>query len=310
MKPILYMQNGKKYGSYNYSAKGEHKTIASSGCGVTCAAMAIQTLRPDKKVTPITTANWSMAHGYKALNQGTYYTYFVPQFKEYGLECERLNTNSIYHTINSPIHDIAKARLKAGNMIIACMGKGNWTSAGHYILVYMLKDGYVYINDPASTASNRTKAKWSVFANDVKYYFSISMGDKVRAKLNGNLYKNRDIKKGKFSTIVQGVVMRHIYDCGDGWSICYYNDNIGFVKNSIIDNKFYGYETVGKLSGYKMATVSKKASLRKNNNKASKKIETVPIGVKVKVITKRKYWTNVVVNGRRGYIATSKLIFK
>lgn len=46
--------------------------------------MVIATLK-DKNVTPVTTAEWSMAHGYKALNQGTYYTYFLPQFNQYGI---------------------------------------------------------------------------------------------------------------------------------------------------------------------------------------------------------------------------------
>lgn len=300
MKPVVYMQNSKEYGSHNYSAKGENKTIASSGCGVTCAAMVIQTLRPDKNVTPITTAEWSMKHGYKALNQGTYYTYFVPQFGAYGLKCRRLNTSSIYHNTSSSVHDTAKKELKAGNMVIACMGKGNWTSAGHYVLAYKLNDGYVYINDPASTAPNRVKAKWSIFANDVKYYFVISTGDKTNVKLNGNLYKECDIKKGKYRTVVKGAIVRHIHDCGNGWSICHYGDYVGYAKNSILDKK---------LSGYKTAVTKKKSCLRNNNNKASKKIKTVQSGTKVKVITKRKYWTNVIVYGRRGYIATSKLLF-
>lgn len=301
MKPVLYMQNSKEYGSYNYSAKGESKTIASSGCGPTCAAMVIQTLRPDIKVTPITTANWSMAHGYKALNQGTFYTYFVPQFKAYGLSCTRLNTDNIYHKPNSDIHVTAKKKLKNGDILIACMGVGNWTKAGHFIVAYKV-DGsnYVYINDPASTAQSRTKAKWSTFANDVKYYFCISTGAKVTSKLSGNLYKYPDIKKGKHCALPKNAATRHIYDLGNGWSICNYDDKIGYVKNSILNKE---------LSVYKKATVTKVAALRKSNSKTSKKIESVPTGTKVKVITKRKYWTNVIVNGVRGYIATSKLKF-
>ena len=78
VKPVSYLQTDSKWKNHNYSAKGENKTIGSSGCGVTAAAMVIATLK-DNNVTPITTAEWSMAHGYKALNQGTYYTYFVPE---------------------------------------------------------------------------------------------------------------------------------------------------------------------------------------------------------------------------------------
>ena len=94
-KPVSYLQTDPKWKNHNYSAKGESKTIGSSGCGPTAAAMVIATLK-DKNVTPVTTAEWSMAHGYKALNQGTFYTYFVPQMSVYGITCKRLNTSNLY----------------------------------------------------------------------------------------------------------------------------------------------------------------------------------------------------------------------
>ena len=70
VQPIYYMQTDSRWKNHNYSASGEKKTIGSSGCGVACSAMVIATLK-DKNVNPTHTANWSMAHGYKALNQGT-----------------------------------------------------------------------------------------------------------------------------------------------------------------------------------------------------------------------------------------------
>ena len=64
-RPVRYLQTDPRWKNYNYSAKGEKKTIGTSGCGPACAAMVIATLK-DKNVTPVTTAGWSMAHGYKA----------------------------------------------------------------------------------------------------------------------------------------------------------------------------------------------------------------------------------------------------
>lgn len=58
------------------------------------------------------------------------------------------------------------------------MGKGLWTSGGHFVLAYKLKNGYVYINDPASTQSNRLKNKLSTWQNDVKYYWVIEVDKK------------------------------------------------------------------------------------------------------------------------------------
>lgn len=127
VKPISYLQTDLKWKNHNYSAKGEKKTIGSAGCGVTVAAMVIATLK-DRNVTPITTAEWSMEHGYKALNQGTYYTYFVPQFNQYDITCKRLNQSNLYGKSSSSAHTEALNALRKGNWVIACMGKGNWTS--------------------------------------------------------------------------------------------------------------------------------------------------------------------------------------
>lgn len=173
-RPVDYKQYDSRWGSHNYSAKGESKNIKSSGCGVTCAAMVIASLK-DKSVTPVTTAKWSMLHGYKAFNQGTYYTYFVPQMAKYGIKCTQLNNSNLYGTSTSEAHTRAKKALKNGNWIIACMGAGNWTSAGHFILLYKLKNGKVYVNDPASSASYRAVNSWGLFAKQVKYMWEIEV---------------------------------------------------------------------------------------------------------------------------------------
>lgn len=186
VKPTSYLQTDTRWKNYNYSANGEKKTIGSAGCGPTAAAMVIATLK-NKNVTPVTTAEWSMSHGYKALNQGTFYTYFIPQFAVYGIECKRINTSNLYGKSSSTAHTEALAALKNGDWVIACMGKGNWTSSGHFILLYGYENGYVYINDPASTKATRIKNTWALFAKQVKYMWSITVPDSFK---NGNSSPN------------------------------------------------------------------------------------------------------------------------
>ncbi|MDE5938746.1 MAG: glycoside hydrolase family protein [Lachnospiraceae bacterium] len=176
LKPVCYLQTDPRWKAHNYSAKGEQKTIGSSGCGVTASAMVIATLK-NPSVTPVTTAEWSMSHGYKALNQGTYYSYFVPQFSAYGILCERLNHSNLYGVTASAAHEKALCALQNGDWVIACMGKGNWTSAGHFILLYRCENGYVYINDPASTKETRIKNTWDLFAKQVKYMWVVRVVD-------------------------------------------------------------------------------------------------------------------------------------
>lgn len=176
VRPIYYLQTDPRWKNHDYSAKGEKKTIGSAGCGPTAAAMVIATLQ-DKNVTPVTTALWSMAHAYKALNQGTYYSYFVPQMSAYGIACKRLNTSNLYGKSSSAAHTEALNALKNGDWVIACMGKGNWTSSGHFILLYGYENGYVYINDPASTKAARVKNTWALFARQVKYMWTVPVPD-------------------------------------------------------------------------------------------------------------------------------------
>lgn len=190
--PIKYYQSDSRWAYSDYSAKGEKKTIKAAGCGITVAAMIIATLA-DKTVTPVTTADWSMEHGYKYLNQGTAYGYFVPQLKEYGITAKMLNSSSLYGKSDSDAHKAAKKALKEGKWVIACMGPGNWTKGGHYILLYKYKDGYVYINDPASTASTRLCNKWTLFASQVKYMWVV---DTTPARIYVNDVAQPTLKNG------------------------------------------------------------------------------------------------------------------
>lgn len=204
IKPISYLQTDPKWKSHNYSAKGESRTIGSSGCGITCAAMVIATL-VDKTVTPVTTAEWSMANGYKALDQGTYYSYFTPQGKKYGLDWKKLNTSNLRNvskSVSKPIHSQALSAIKNGDMVICCMGVGNWTSGGHYILWYGIDGTNVLINDPASTRTSKLKAPLETLQNEVKYYFVCKTPvSKTSNESNDNLSKTEDDEMIIYKTI-------------------------------------------------------------------------------------------------------------
>ncbi len=170
-KPHYYMQTDPRWAKRPYRVTGENATIGGSGCGPTCAAMLITTLT-GKVVTPIETCAWSMEHGYKALNHGTYYSYFTPQFKEHGIVCTRLNTANVYGKPEEKVHDTVVDLLKDGFYIIACMGKGLWTTSGHFVVVWWC-NGVMYINDPASQRTERMQGDMDTFRRQVKYYWAI-----------------------------------------------------------------------------------------------------------------------------------------
>lgn len=189
-QPVYYMQTDARWKNKPYRVKGEDTTIGDSGCGTTCAAMLIETLT-GKTFTPVDASEWAMKHGYKAYQQGTYYSYFVPQFKAHDIKCERLNTSNLYGKGTSAYHDKAFEMLKEGYYIIACMGKGNWTSSGHYIVVWW-EDGKVRINDPYSKKTTRINGDIKTFKSQVKYYWAIDAREHNRDELKeacDKLYK-------------------------------------------------------------------------------------------------------------------------
>jgi len=177
--PISYLQTDSRWKNTDYSTMGESTTIGKSGCGPSCMAMVIATLK-DSSVTPVTTCAWSLKKGYKAVNQGTYYTYFVPPGAAYNIILSRVNTTNIYGSnsiVASTSHEKALAAVKAGNWVVCCMGKGNWTSSGHYILWYGVNGNNALIRDPNSTKIARTNALISLLQSQVKYYWIVELQD-------------------------------------------------------------------------------------------------------------------------------------
>lgn len=171
-QPVSYLQTDPRWKNKGYSAKGETTTIGASGCGPTAMAMVLATWA-DPAVTPETECAWALAHGFKAPNQGTYYGYFAKAAARYGLNCRMLNGVSIYGRAKSAYHSQAAKALEAGGLVIACMGPGNWTRSGHYVLVWKIDGDTICINDPASTLSRRIRGSYALFRQQVKYYWTI-----------------------------------------------------------------------------------------------------------------------------------------
>lgn len=178
-RPVSYLQIDPRWGSLDYSAPGEKTTIRASGCGPTAMAMVLATWA-DPEVTPETECAWALRNGYKAPHSGTYYGYFEPAGKRYGLEVTRLNWSNIYGNDRSAYHAQAKDALDRGDLVIACMGKGTWTSSGHYVLVWKIDGNTIYINDPASTKAHRVRGDYSVFKRQVKYYWVITRPEHLK----------------------------------------------------------------------------------------------------------------------------------
>lgn len=187
-RPVSYLQTDARWAKKPYRVTGETATIGGSGCGPACAAMVIATMK-DPTVTPVETCAWSVAHGYKALNQGTYYSYFRPQLAAFGIECKQLLSSRIINQPNHPIHTQVKEYLAQGYYIIALMGPGTWTKSGHFVLLWGWDDK-VRINDPASTKDARLNGDPATFRNEARCYWLVD----ARAYNNDPKEEDNDVK--------------------------------------------------------------------------------------------------------------------
>ena len=174
-RPVTYLQTDKRWKSLPYQVKGETATIGGSGCGPTAAAMAIETIT-GQTFTPVDACRWSVAHGYKAKGQGTYYGYFRPQMAAFSIECRQLLGSRLNRQPGHKIHDQVKQYLNDGYYVIALMGPGTWTSGGHFVLLWAWDDK-VRINDPASTKAARLNGDPATFRKEARNYWLIDARD-------------------------------------------------------------------------------------------------------------------------------------
>lgn len=164
-QPVYYLQGDKRWKSVIFTRNNTYnkkQTIGNSGCGITSMAMIIATWW-DKKITPVETAKECVAKGYRSKNSGTDPGYFKYCAKKYNA--------SKYITTKS--YETAKNIIDQGGLVIVNVGPGPWTRHGHYIVWWKYNGNTVYINDPASKASNRVKNTAANLKKCAKGYYGI-----------------------------------------------------------------------------------------------------------------------------------------
>ncbi len=133
-----------RQGDYK-QAYGRSGTIASAGCGPTSAAMVL-TYLTGETVDPVAAAKYSVQHGFRYEGNGTSEGLFPSIASAYGLSCQK-QSQTASNIVQS---------LRNGNVIIAHMGPGEFTSGGHYIVLRGIDDnGNVLVADPANPARNK-----------------------------------------------------------------------------------------------------------------------------------------------------------
>lgn len=141
----LFIQWDKRWGYASYGTS----SIGISGCGPTCLSMVIYGLTENELATPDKVARYSEEQGYYIEGTGTSWELMTDGAAAFGVTGSELSLDE----------SSMKQALDAGHPIICAMRAGDFTAAGHFIMIYGYdKKGFI-VNDPNSRT--RSEKHWT-----------------------------------------------------------------------------------------------------------------------------------------------------
>ncbi len=141
----LFIQWDKRWGYASYGTS----SIGISGCGPTCLSMVIYGLTENELATPDKVARYSEEQGYYIEGTGTSWELMTDGAAAFGVTGSELSLDE----------SSMKQALDAGHPIICAMRAGDFTAAGHFIMIYGYdKKGFI-VNDPNSRT--RSEKRWT-----------------------------------------------------------------------------------------------------------------------------------------------------
>ncbi len=120
-----------------------------TACGPTCLSMVAAGLTGKADYTPDNIADFAEKNGYYIDGTGTSWSLFTDGAAKLGISCESVGLSE----------RAMKKALKNGGVLIASMTKGDFTSAGHFIVIYKSGFGGFRVYDPSSV--ERSSHTWS-----------------------------------------------------------------------------------------------------------------------------------------------------
>ena len=141
----LFLQWDSRWGYAPYGSSN----IAVSGCGPTCLSMVLFSLTRNESLTPNMLADRAMQEGYYVSGVGTSWSFMANLAPQYGVTVNQMEVVD---------QENMKRVLRDGSMIICAMGPGDFTDAGHFIVLKGVEGEKLLINDPFSKAN--TEKKW------------------------------------------------------------------------------------------------------------------------------------------------------
>lgn len=142
----LFLQWDPRWG---YCPYGTDSNIGLSGCGPTCMSMVLYYLTDNDTLTPDRIADYAMSNGYYVEGTGTAWAFMKDVPGLYGIRVTEPEMSEYAW----------REALEKGHVLICTMSAGDFTVAGHFIVIYGYDGNGFMVNDPNCVA--RSKRRWT-----------------------------------------------------------------------------------------------------------------------------------------------------
>jgi len=142
---------------WGYQTYGD-SCVGVAGCGPTCLAMVMLYLSGDETLMPDVIADYAMEKGYYVSGTGTAWALIDSFPIRYGIEVSEIEVTE----------RAMKAELDKDKILICAMRQGDFTAAGHFIVIYGYGDDGFLVNDPNCVARSRKKWAFEEIKDQIK----------------------------------------------------------------------------------------------------------------------------------------------
>lgn len=150
----LFLQWDERWGYTMYGSN----VMGLTGCGPTCLSMVCLYLLQDATYTPRNVADFAEENGYYVEGSGSAWTLISEGGEILGLDVTEIPLDEKRMMKN----------LENGTPIICIMGPGDFTTAGHFIVLTGCKDGKFVVNDPNSRTNSERLWSYDEIKGQIK----------------------------------------------------------------------------------------------------------------------------------------------
>ena len=149
---VYFNQLDQRYANQPYGTDN----IGGYGCGPTAMSIVVSSLT-NEIVDPTAMAKWAYENGGWCKGQGSYHSLIPNAAKAWGLTVEGCRADEPQRILDA---------LSQGRLVVAIMGKGHFTTTGHFIVLRGVQDGKLLVADPASTSRSWQAWDLSIILNE------------------------------------------------------------------------------------------------------------------------------------------------